>query len=465
MVVAAMAVAVLAPSLAAAQSGAFTAAERVVVGTALGLGDERFSLDDGKLTARVLAYARLEAGQRVRPGRIDPDWAIAPPVRDLAAELAQARAGGRLEAWLAGLPPRAPAYRALASARGRYAMTVAVGGWPGVPDGAVMKPGDRGPAVTALRARLAAEGFGATPAPDLALFDAALEAALRDFQALHGLEIDGILGRATREALNVPAAERLAQIDANLERWRWMPTAPPPDRLEVDTGAQEATLFLDGAPARRMRVIVGSPKHPTPMFTGQVDSVVLNPPWNVPASIANNELLPAEARRPGTLAGMGIRWVDGRLQQRPGPKNSLGVIKFDVQNRFGVYLHDTPGKGLFAQPVRAYSHGCMRLQDPRALALDLLGPQGMTAASLDAGIAAGVTRRIGLQRHLPLYVVHWTARAEADGRVAFRPDIYGWDRKLAAALPKAAVVTSAENQVARTMSLTWRKALPPQRGL
>lgn len=213
-----------------------------------------------------------------------------------------------------------------------------------------------------------------------------------------------------------------------------MPPAPPSDRIEVDTGAQEATLYRAGAPVLTMRAIVGSPKHPTPMFASKVDAVVLNPPWNVPASIAANELLPAEARRPGLLASMNIRWVDGHLQQRPGPKNSLGQIKFDVRSPFGVYLHDTPGKGLFAQPVRAFSHGCMRLEQPRALALALLGPQGTSPTDIDGAIAAGATRRLNLQRGVALYVVHWTVRAEPDGQLSFRPDIYGWDRKLWAAL-------------------------------
>jgi murein L,D-transpeptidase YcbB/YkuD len=435
------ALAVAPAARAAADPPPFSAAERVIIGAALGLGDHRFDLDDRALSRRVLDYARVEAGQRVRPSRIDSDWALAPPVRDLAAELAVARATGRLDAWLAALAPPAPAYRALVAARGRYAMTVGVGGWPSVPGGPTLRLGDRDGGVTALRARLAAEGFGAGTG-DLALFDTELEAALRAFQDLHGLEVDGVLGPATRAALNVTAAERLAQIDANLERWRWMPHAPPGDRLEVDTGAQEAVLYSGGAAVQRMRVIVGSPKHPTPMFSAQIEAVILNPPWNVPTSIARNELLPTEARRPGYLASMGIRWVDGRLQQRPGPRNSLGVIKFDVPNRFGVYLHDTPAKGLFAQPVRAFSHGCMRLQEPRALALNLLAPTGMSPEALDAGIAAGVTRRIGLAHRLPLYVVHWTVRVEPDGRLGFRPDIYGWDRKLAAALPKAATSPS-----------------------
>jgi len=413
-------------------------AERRALGQALGLGEAAFSIDEATLTARAMSYARTEAGQRIRPSRIDPLWTIEPEPRDLAAEFAAARAGGALATWLASLAPTKPAYLALAQARGRYATSAAAGGWPRAPDGPSLRLGDSGSAVSTLRARLAAEGYGAAGS-DLNLFDAELEQALREFQVRHALEADGVMGPATRAALNVPASERLAQIDANLERWRWMPRSPAPDRVEVDTRAQEATLYQGGVPVLRMRAIVGSPKHPTPMFASRIDAVILNPPWNVPQSIAVNELLPAEARRPGLLASMGIQWVDGHLQQRPGPKNSLGVIKFDLSSPFGVYLHDTPGKGLFAQPVRAFSHGCMRLEQPRDLALALLAPQGVDAAGMDAAIAARVTRRINLRHRLPLYVVHWTVRAEPDGRPSFRPDIYGWDRKLAAALPTVAV--------------------------
>lgn len=412
----------------------YTPAERGAIATALGVPPEATAqLDDAVLTARLLDHARTEAGQRVRPSALDPDWTVEPPRRDLAGELRAARAADGLGAWIGRFSPTGAQYQALRAGRAQYAALAAGGGWMRLPDGPTLRPGERAEAVTAVRARLSLEGYGAVEAADPTLFDSELETALRAFQGSHGLEVDGVLGPATRQALNVPAAERLAQIDANLERWRWAPASPPAERLEVDTGGQEAVLYRDGAAVLRMRIIVGSPKHPTPMFASRIEAVVFNPPWNVPTSIARNELLPAEARRPGTLAGMGIRWVDGHLQQRPGPRNSLGQVKFDLRNPFGVYLHDTPGKGLFAQPVRAFSHGCMRLEKPRELAAALLEPQGGSAATVEAGIAAGVTRRVDLRRTVPVYVQHWTVRAD-EGRLTFRPDIYGWDRKLAGAL-------------------------------
>lgn len=412
----------------------YTPAERGVIAAALDVPAEAVAqLDDAVLTARLLDHARIEAGQRVRPSALDSDWTVEPPRRDLAAELRAARAANGLGAWIERLSPTAPQYQALRAGRVQYAALAAAGGWPRLPAGPSLRPGERAEAVAAVRARLSLEGYGADKAADESLFDPALEAALRAFQASHALEVDGVVGPATRQALNVPAAERLAQIDANLERWRWAPRSPPAERLEVDTGGQEAVLYRDGSPVLRMRAIVGSPKHPTPMLASRIEAVIFNPPWNVPTSIARNELLPAEARRPGTLAGMGIRWVDGHLQQRPGPRSSLGQIKFDLKNPFGVYLHDTPGKGLFAQPVRAFSHGCMRLEKPRELAALLLEPQGGSAATVEAGIAAGITRRVDLRRTVPVYVQHWTVRAD-EARLTFRPDIYGWDRKLAGAL-------------------------------
>ena len=422
---------------AAAADPPFTPAERTAIAAAVGLTPEVAArLDDATLTGRLLAHARTEAGQRVRPSEIDFRWAVEPSRRDLAGDLRSARAGGGLGAWLATLSPTSAQYHALRAGRVRYAALAEAGGWESLPEGPTLRPGERADMVSALRARLAMEGYGAAETVEATLFDPALEAAVRAFQESHVLEVDGVVGPATRRALNVPAAERLAQIDANLERWRWLPAALPPDRLEVDTGAQEAVLYRGGAPVLKMRAIVGAPKHPTPMFASRIEAVVFNPPWNVPPSIARNELLPAEARRPGLLASMGIRWVDGRLQQRPGPNNSLGQVKFDIPNRFGVYLHDTPGKGLFAQPVRAFSHGCMRLEKPRDLAAVLLARQGGSPRTVEAAIAAGTTRRVNLRHPIPVYVLHYTVRAEA-GRLSFRPDIYGWDRKLAETLARA----------------------------
>jgi L,D-transpeptidase YcbB len=204
-------------------------------------------------------------------------------------------------------------------------------------------------------------------------------------------------------------------------------------------GGQQAVLFDGGAPVLDMKVIVGTPRRHTPMFASRVTSVVFDPPWNVPTDIAQHEILPKAARNPGYLARENFTWTNGRLQQRPGPKNALGLIKFDLPSPFGVYLHDTPSKSLFARKVRTLSHGCMRLEKPQALAETLLAPQGWSPERVSAAMAAGQTQTVPLKQTVPLFVVYWTVIIGADGAPMFRPDVYGWDRKLSDALASVAV--------------------------
>lgn len=391
------------------------------------------ALDDSALERAVLEYARAETGQRLRPSAIDRLWSLQPATRDLAAEFAAVRTEGRLAAWLNSLPPADPRYAALSAAWRDYAAMVAKGGWSRLPSDYSLRPGQSDPRVVMLRERLTAEGYRLASTPTPETHDTDLQAALVRFQRLHGLEPDGVVGPQTRRALDVSADARLAQIDASLERMRWTPRQPPPRRLEVNVGAAEATLFEAGEPVLSMRIIVGDLKHKTPMFASQIESIVFNPPWNVPASIASEEILPKAARDPGYLARHRFTYVEGRLQQRPGPANALGRVKFDLPSPFGVYLHDTPGKSAFARPIRTLSHGCMRLERPRELAAYLLETQGWTATDIDIAIATDVTRRVGLERPLPLYVIYQTAFVDASG-LNLRPDPYRWDEALAKAL-------------------------------
>lgn len=395
------------------------------------------ALDDEALAGEIDRLATYDLGLRVRPAEIDRLWTLQPPVRRPDLEFEAARRQGRLAQWLADLAPAQPSYRALAAERQRYGAIAARGGWRSMPPGTLLAQGETGPAVGALRERLAAEGYVLDAPADPNLFDAALTAALTTFQRRHGLAEDGQLGPATRQALDVSVDARLAQIDANLERWRWLPRSMPADRLELDIAGAEATLFAADEPVLSMRAIVGKPSLRTPMFASAVDSVVLNPPWNVPASIVRGELLPKAARDPGYLRRNGFVRTEGGWRQRPGPANALGQVKFDFPSPFGVYLHDTPSRQLFAQPVRTLSHGCMRLEKPRELAALLLQPQGWTRAAIDSAIGAGETRRISLTKPMPLFVVYRTAAVDAEGWAVFRPDPYGWDAKLLNALAAA----------------------------
>ncbi|HEY9219251.1 MAG TPA: L,D-transpeptidase family protein, partial [Phenylobacterium sp.] len=212
----------------------------------------------------------------------------------------------------------------------------------------------------------------------------------------------------------------------------------------VNVAAAEATYVEAGKEMLRMRLVVGDLAHKTPLFQWAVDSVVFNPPWNVPASIARNEILPKARRDRGYLARNRFSYVGGQLRQAPGAGNSLGRIKLDFDSPFGVYLHDTPTRSAFAQTQRALSHGCMRMEMPRELALLLLRPQGWSAAEVDKAVAAGTTRRVALAERVPIFVTYQTAWVAADGAVAFRPDVYGWDAKLAEALRPRPAVAAVE---------------------
>lgn len=426
-----------------------TARERALIVAALE-GSEALAVapaeafTDAALQASLIRHATVELGLRVRPSEVDRLWAIAPPARQVEAEFAQARSAGRLDLWLQGLAPASATYRALIAARRRYRQIVDNGGWSLLPSEFELRPGATGRAVADLRLRLAVEGYLADVQTGGEAFDGPLRDAVASFQRRHDLEPDGVVGRDTREALNITAEQRLMQIEANLERWRWVRSLPP-DRLEVNIASAEAVLYADDAPLLTMRTVVGDLRHHTPMFTSRLASVVINPPWNVPSSIAAKELWPKERAQPGYLARNGFQLVDGALRQAPGPRNSLGRIKFDFPSPFGVYLHDTPGRAAFAGRNRALSHGCIRLEKPRELSAILLAPQGWTADRIDAAIENGKTQQVQLNGRLPLFVLYWTVAPRADGSLQFHPDRYGWDTKLTTALARGAVVSARQS--------------------
>jgi murein L,D-transpeptidase YcbB/YkuD len=364
---------------------------------------------------------------------------LSAPAFDAAAVLERA-ASGDVAAVLDGLAPADPGYRRLQAALAQYRAIVRAGGWPRVPYMAKLKRGDSDPAVEKLRKRLVVEGLldpAAVGSPD---FDAGLEAAVKRFQALHGIAVDGTVGSGTLAALNVSASIRLEQIRDNLERWRELPRDWPATRIEVNVPAAWLTVVERGEPGLSMRAIVGAEKHPTPVLRARMNAVLFNPPWNIPTSIIKKEILPHMRHDPRYLERNHYVYVGkpgaSALQQLPGPDNALGRIKFELPNMFDVYLHDTPSHPLFTRVIRTLSHGCVRLEDPRQLALYVLGT-GKTAWSMDdidTAIALGDTRRVPLAHSIPVYLLYWTAFVDPDGAVEFRDDIYGRDLRLDAAL-------------------------------
>jgi murein L,D-transpeptidase YcbB/YkuD len=394
------------------------------------------ALADAALSAAAVALAAAEHGMRIDPQSADSDFHLLTPY-DAVADFAAARTAGQVESWAARLAPTTSAYADLVKARALYASIVAAGGWPSVPKGKTMKPGAVDPRAPLLRQRLATEGYQAAAGADPNLFDPALAQALKAFQSSHGLKPDGVLSPATTAALNDPAEDRLAAIDANLERERWLPARLPASRIEVDVANPTATYYSDGAPPLTMRAIVGNLRRHTPAFASKVTAIQFNPPWIVPADIAAPELYPKERRHPGYFARNDFSVKNGQLVQRPGPKAALGYIKFVVPDPFQIYLHDTPARSLFARDNRWLSHGCVRLELPRDLAAALLAGQGWRRDDVDAAIASGKTTTIPLKAQPAVFIVYRTVVADADGHATFLPDVYGWDAKLAAALQRS----------------------------
>jgi murein L,D-transpeptidase YcbB/YkuD len=378
---------------------------------------------DTALSKAAVTLAIDQHGRLANPAAIDPNWALRGPY-DAVGDFAKARAEGRIAPWLKSLTRHDPDYVALLAAWRRYDAIRAAGGWPRLPEGPQAAKGARAQLGERVRARLAKEGYRAD----------SVAAEVAEFQRRHALHPTGVLTAETVKAMNVPVEARLATLEANLERDRWLPDTLPPDRIVADIAAAEVTLYRDGKPALTMRSIVGDPKHLTPIFASHVSNIVFNPAWHVPASIAKAELYPKEQRAHGYFARNNFSVIDGQLVQHAGPKSALGRIKFDMPDPFNVYLHDTPGHALFAVDARGRSHGCVRLEKPKDLALQLLSGQGWNADRIEATITKGDTLWVRPKLVVSVFLVYRTAAAADDGPALFRPDPYGWDSKLNASL-------------------------------
>jgi murein L,D-transpeptidase YcbB/YkuD len=379
-----------------------------------------------ELRAALIDYARAQHGLTIPRRAFPENWGLKPASYDAETSLQQALQGGKLQDWLDAQPPASPAYQALQKGYVSYLKIQAGGGWPTV-SATPLKPGLQGPQVAALRQRLALEDAQLAGAPQDGPVDAGLVAAVQRFQAAHGLPANGGLDAATVEQLNVPAQDRAAQIRASLERLRWLPRQEPATRIDVNIAAAEMDYFRDNTLVTHMLAASGRPGDETPMLQSQVDGIVLNPPWNVPEGIAQDEIIP---KGEAYLQAKGFAMKDGRLVQQPGPDAALGQVKFDFANPYAVYLHDTPAKAAFASSQRAVSHGCVRLAQAVPFAKTLLANEpGWSAERVDAVLASGETTRVTLTRRTPVRLIYLTA-FPANGRIAFRPDVYGWDSRL-----------------------------------
>jgi murein L,D-transpeptidase YcbB/YkuD len=412
------------------------------------------------LTDSFFTLARHLSEGSVDPVSFSPEWSIAGNA-DVSKVLINALKGHRIGQTLRKLAPAAPEYAELRKALKRYREMAKSDDQQTVSDGRLLKKGTRSARVLELKKRLAFLGYleeqsGTTTD----FFDVKLEQAVTHSQERHGLKADGIVGPSTLQELNTPVEERVRQIMVNMERLRWSNAGRGDRYLIVNIARFELDAVEKGNVVLSMKVVVGKPFQDTPVFRGKMTYLVLNPVWNVPDSIAKKEMLPEIRKNRAylgkenitVLRGWGdseqeidpdtIRWKSiternlyFRFRQEPGPLNPLGRIKFMFPNRFNVYLHDTPARYLFEQNVRAFSHGCIRIEHPLELAEYVLqGDPRWTKESITAAIEEGSTQEVRLPQPLDVYIVYVTAWVDKDGSVQFRDDLYGRDADLYEAL-------------------------------
>lgn len=421
------------------------------------------------LSWSFLQYASDIAAGRLDPRALDPEYLMVPRQVDLEAIMRDANSAADIKRLLSLLEPHSAEYKRLRQALAKYRAIEQTGGWPEVARGEDLALGMTDARIEVLRARLRAEP-DLLPLQDLETqggnpkcFDRALEDAIRWFQRRHGLQIDGVVGQQTLAALNIPVSQRIEQIRVNLERLRWLKEEFDRPYILVNLADFSLHVIDRNGPVFFARVVVGAPDWRTPVFQADLTHIVINPYWHVPPSIARDEILPLVQQDVGYLERHGFNvlsdWTEDavevdpqtvdwpsltpatlgyRFRQKPGMHNALGRIKFLLPNASGIYLHDTPVRGLFHRTLRTFSHGCIRVQHAEELALAVLADGAdWTLRKLQQVIAAGAPRVLYLSRPVPVHVVYLTGWVEEDGTIHFRPDIYERDNLVAAALHRS----------------------------
>lgn len=412
------------------------------------------------MTQRFLRYAQDVSSGIVDPKSVDRTIVLEVPKRDWLEQM-NAFTDGDPYAFVQGLWPTSPNYTRLLREKLRLEEMRQAGGWGETVSGETLRPGDEGVQVVALRNRLIRMGYLRRSA--VSAFDSEMEAAIRAFQIDHGMTPDGEAGPATMTAINVPLDDRMAQIIVGLERQRWMNKPLEPRYILVNLAEQHAYVYDDGKVTFDTVVVVGAdtPDRRTPEFSHTMTHMVVNPSWYVPRSITVNEYLPALRR--GGARHLEVYSRNGRvnpnnidfsrytarnfpfsLRQAPGPQNALGRVKFMFPNQWNIYLHDTPSRSLFAQDLRTFSHGCVRVGKPLELAYHLLAAQTDTPErDFDRTLATGREARMNLEQPIGVHLVYWSAWVTPTGRVNYRGDPYGRDVKVLNALREAGVELGA----------------------
>jgi murein L,D-transpeptidase YcbB/YkuD len=395
------------------------------------------------LTGAALRYAEALVHGYTDPKKISAIYTIPRPTADVRQGLAQAIQNGNVADWLASLPPQSDEYRALSQAHLHFLQLAAQRKPAAIPEGKPIRPGKRDKRIPLVVAALEANGlFGplqpaqpqpgsrVTAQPPLDRYTPELAAAVRRVQEEFGLAPDGIIQGATLDALNADPAYRARQLAIAMERLRWLVRDAPPTRIDVNTAASLLDYWRGGVLKQQLRVINGQPeKWMTPQIQAPIFQLVANPYWRVPDSIYDDEL---SKKSSAYLAENGFTWKGDRMVQLPGPKNSLGVVKFDMRDPQQIYLHDTPFKSWFAADERHRSHGCVRVQNAVEFAFELAAQDGIQDKFQEA-MASGEESYVKLRREIPVRLFYHTVYWDGS-RVQFRPDVYGWDDDVARAL-------------------------------
>ena len=415
------------------------------------------------ISATFLRYARdVQTGVLV-PSRVDSAIVRQVPYRDRASYLVnfvKSSPSGFFKA----LPPKTPEYTGLMKAKLQMERQLAKGGWgPKVPAKA-LEPGDSGAAVVALRDRLMRMGY--LKHSNKTDYGTALQAAVQAFQSAHGMTADGVAGKSTIAEINKPLEARLQSVIVAMERERWVNQTRGKRHILVNIPDFTAKIIDNGKVTFQTRSVVGMNKEdrPTPEFSDVMEFMVINPSWYVPRSIATKEYLPALKKNPYAVKHIEITDSRGRrvnreavdftqftertfpfaMRQPPSRGNALGLVKFMFPNRHNIYLHDTPHKNLFGREIRAYSHGCVRLNDPFDFAYALLAKQTRDPEGFfQDKLATGKEQQVNLEKPVPVHLIYRTAFITNKGRVEYRRDVYGRDAKIWKALSQAGVALRA----------------------
>ena len=384
------------------------------------------------LVQAALRYASALADGYSDPTKLHEVYTIPHPKTDVRAGLQQALQQGKVAEWLNSLPPQTDEYKALSQAFVRYAKLAGQANQQPIPDDKPIKPGARDPRMPAIVAVLQSGGYvpdAQAQAASQGAYTPQLVAAVKQFQSDSGTKPDGILGKETIDALSQGPAARARQLAVAMERLRWLQREPPATRIDVNTAASFLDYFRDGQHVDHRKVINGQPDKPTPQLQAPIFELVAKPEWNIPEGIAVKELA---TKSSGWLSANGYTQENGKWVQKSGPKNSLGLVKFDMRDDEAIYLHDTPAKAVFALPDRHRSHGCVRVENAVQFATALAQQEGVLDKFQQA-MQQDDQGFVKLPKEIPVRLLYHTAFWDGS-RVQFRPDVYGWDVNIAKAL-------------------------------